>query len=91
MPEPDSSVIVNTSPLLYLHQVGYLELLQKLYKRVIVPEAVVQELEVGAKQGINVPKLKKLDWVSIQIVQSVSLIPTFIDLGKGEAEVIALG
>ena len=91
MPEPDYSVIVNTSPLLYLHQVGYLELLQKLYKRVIVPEAVVQELEVGAKQGINVPKLKKLDWVSIQIVQSVSLIPTFIDLGKGEAEVIALG
>ncbi len=91
MPEPESSVIVNTSPLLYLHQVGYLELLQKLYKSVIVPEAVVQELEIGAKQVINVPKLNKLDWVSIQIVQSVSLIPTFIDLGKGEAEVIALG
>lgn len=40
MPEPESCVIVNTSPLLYLHQVGYLELLQQLYKRIIVPAAV---------------------------------------------------
>jgi predicted nucleic acid-binding protein len=91
MPEPESCVIINTSPLLYLHQVGYLELLQQLYKMVIVPAAVVEELEVGAKQGINVPKIETLDWLSIQSVPSVSLIPTFIDLGKGEAEVIALG
>jgi predicted nucleic acid-binding protein len=89
MPEP--SVIVNTSPLLYLHQVGYLELLQNLYGMVIVPNAVVQELEVGARQGVNVPNINTLDWISIQSVQSISLIPTFIDLGKGEAEVIALG
>lgn len=89
MPEP--SVIVNTSPLLYLHQVGYLKLLQNLYGMIIVPNAVVQELEVGARQGVNVPKINTLDWISIQSVQSISLIPTFIDLGKGEAEVIALG
>ena len=89
MPEP--SVIVNTSPLLYLHQVGYLELLQNLYGMIIVPNAVVQELEVGARQGVNVPNINTLDWISIHSVQSISLIPTFIDLRKGEAEVIALG
>ncbi|WP_207765395.1 hypothetical protein [Cuspidothrix issatschenkoi] len=50
---PDSLVIVNTSPLLYLHQVGHLGLLQKLYGEVITPPAVIEELAVGKNQGIN--------------------------------------
>jgi predicted nucleic acid-binding protein len=88
---PESFILVNTSPLLYLHQIGYLEILKNLYKIITVPEAVVEELEVGARQGINVPNIKTLGWISLKSVQSVSLIPTFIDLDKGEAEVIALG
>lgn len=48
---PNSFVIVNTSPLLYLYQAGYLELLQNLYSQVLTPPAVVQELTVG-KIGI---------------------------------------
>jgi len=31
---PNSLVVVNTSPLLYLHQVGCLELLQNLYSEI---------------------------------------------------------
>ena len=34
---PDRLVISNTSPLLYLHQVGHLELLPRLYGQVQVP------------------------------------------------------
>jgi predicted nucleic acid-binding protein len=32
--------IVNTSPLFYLHRLGLLELLKKLYGHITVPEAV---------------------------------------------------
>ena len=88
---PDSLVIVNTSPLLYLHQVGYLELLQKLYGEVFTPPAVIEELAVGKNQGINVPDIHAIEWIYITPVKSISLIPAVIDLGQGEAEVLALG
>lgn len=88
---PNSPVVVNTSPLLYLHQVGCLELLQNLYSRILTPPAVIQELAVGKNQGINVPDINAIEWISITPVKSISLIPAVIDLGQGEAEVLALG
>jgi len=47
--------ISNTSPLLYLHAIGQLELLRLLYQNIVIPKAVQSELAVGALQGINVP------------------------------------
>ncbi|MDM3846641.1 MAG: DUF3368 domain-containing protein [Aphanizomenon gracile PMC649.10] len=88
---PNSPVVVNTSPLLYLYQVGCLELLQNLYTRILTPPAVIQELAVGKNQGINVPDINAIEWISITPVKSISLIPAVIDLGQGEAEVLALG
>ncbi len=49
---PETLVIVNTSPLLYLHQVDCLELLQQLYDTITVPPAVPQELETGKFNAI---------------------------------------
>ncbi len=43
MPE----TISNTSPLEYLYQCNLLELLPKLYGRVVVPEAVAAEIREG--------------------------------------------
>ena len=48
------AVTVDTSSLLYLHRVGLLELLPELYEPILVPEAVVRELE-AASQQISVP------------------------------------
>jgi predicted nucleic acid-binding protein len=88
---PNQLTIVNTSPLLYLHQIGQIDLLMKLYSQITVPIAVQQELEVGKAQGVNVPDLHDLDWVRVVSAISETLIPNVIDLGRGEAEVIALG
>lgn len=87
---PDRLAIVNTSPLLYLHQVGPLEILPQLYNRVIAPIAVEQGLAVGKASGIDVPELNPLDWLKVQVSNSAA-VPNVIDLGRGEAEVIALG
>jgi predicted nucleic acid-binding protein len=38
-------VVADTSPLNYLVQIGCQELLTALYDRVLVPEAVIEELE----------------------------------------------
>ncbi|MEM9088069.1 MAG: DUF3368 domain-containing protein [Cyanobacteria bacterium P01_F01_bin.53] len=88
---PNHSPVVNTSPLLYLHQVGQIELLPKLYGTVSTPGAVEAELAVGKEKGIDVPDLKRLDWLMICSVEPDSIVPNVIDLGRGEAEVIALG
>ncbi|MEO1400191.1 MAG: DUF3368 domain-containing protein [Cyanobacteria bacterium J06635_1] len=88
---PDSPTIINTSPLLYLHQVGELDVLPKLYSTVIAPSAVEQELAVGRAQGIDVPNLNLLNWLQIRSIRLTSTVPNVIDLGRGEAEVIALG
>ena len=88
---PESLIIVNTSPLLYLHQVGHLRLLSQIYGRITVPAAVQQELEVGKSQGIDTPNLRDFDWIQITSVTADTLVPNIIDLGRGEAEVIAIG
>jgi|SRR6185369_3325367 len=87
---PERLVISNTSPLLYLHQVGHLELLPRLYGQVQIPSAVREELRAGAELGIAVPDISKLEWLQIQPVRDTTLLPVVIDLGAGEAEAIAL-
>jgi predicted nucleic acid-binding protein len=88
---PDPSVIANTSPLLYLHQIDCLHILQTLYRSVIVPPAVREELSAGQQQGFDVPDVARLEWIQVGPVASAALVPAVVDLGRGEAEVLALG
>lgn len=44
-------VVSNTSPLLYLHQLGRIALLPALYSQVLVPASVVEELAAGRAAG----------------------------------------
>jgi uncharacterized protein len=53
MPE----VIVDTSPLQYLHQLGLLDLLPYFYEEILIPESVVQEIAAGRALGVALPEL----------------------------------
>jgi predicted nucleic acid-binding protein len=86
MPE----VIVNTSPLQYLYQTGLLELLPNYYRRVYVPEAVIDELERGRALGVSLPIVNHLSWVIVRKPQHPMLLPLASGLGAGESEVLAL-
>ncbi|MBE9158375.1 DUF3368 domain-containing protein [Nodosilinea sp. LEGE 06152] len=88
---PENPTFINTSPLLYLHQVGQLSILPKLYGTIIAPAAVEQELFIGRERGVDVPDLTDLNWLHIQTIESALTVPNIVDLGRGEAEVIALG
>ena len=83
-------VISNTSPLFYLHRLRQLELLQKLYGRIVIPEAVVAELQAGQAQGEDVPDIKQLVWIEVRAVRVPKLIRLLPDLGSGEAQALAL-
>lgn len=87
---PEREVVSNTSPLLYLHQVGQLDLLHRLYGQVVVPAAVRDELRVGAERGVSTPEVDQLRWLEVRTPAAITLLPMVIDLGAGEAEALAL-
>ena len=63
---PERIAVSNTSPLLYLHQVGSLDVLRELYGRIRIPSAVRVELQAGAGQGVAVPDVLALGWIDEQ-------------------------
>ncbi len=85
---PDSAIVIsNTTPLLYLHEIGMLELLRDIYGHVHTTRQVVEELSAG---GVDAPDMDDIPWIKIRetpIPPALKLVP---DLGAGEASVIAL-
>jgi len=65
--------------------------LRKLYDEIIIPNAVIEELAEGKKQGEDVPEINKYQWIKAKKIQVPSQIKLVPDLGKGESEVLALG
>jgi predicted nucleic acid-binding protein len=83
--------ICDTSPIQYLHQIGFLHLLAEFYTRIIAPLAVVDELERGRAIGVDLPDVRALPWLTILAPEGLDKVPTAADLGAGEKEVLALG
>ena len=86
MPE----VICNTSPLQYLHQIDQLSILPVLAGSVIVPPAVVAELDAGTARGLDLPEPEHLKWIKIQAPISGVAVSLITDLGPGESQVLML-
>ena len=53
-------VICNTTPLLYLHQLGLLHIIPAICENILIPPAVVIELNAGKEQGVDVPDVAKI-------------------------------
>lgn len=83
-------VICNTTPLLYLHQLGLLQIIPKICGNIIIPPAVVIELNAGKEQGVDVPDVAEYSWIQVKIPLSTSANSLICDLGEGETEVLLL-
>jgi predicted nucleic acid-binding protein len=79
-------IVVDTSVVQYLHQLGLLQLLERLWTRVVVPEAVVAELAEGRRRGIDLPDVSTIAWMEVR--RPATEWPA--DLGAGERQVMAL-
>ncbi len=86
MPE----VICNTSPLQYLHQIGQLSILPTLAESIIVPPAVLVELDAGIAKGLDLPQMENFKWVRIRAPISARAVSLITDLGPGESQVLML-
>lgn len=85
-----ASVICNSSPIQYLHQLGRLDILESVFGCVTIPEAVEREIEAGRVRGVFLPDLSNVPWVKVHPARLGNI--TFPNgLGEGEREVISLG
>ncbi|TAF08189.1 MAG: DUF3368 domain-containing protein [Nostocales cyanobacterium] len=85
-------IISDTSVITNLAAIGQLDLLQKLYNKIFIPQAVYQEL-TGI--DITVPgslEVQILTWFEVYQVKNQGLVTTLLDkqLDIGECEAITL-
>ncbi|MBI3775315.1 MAG: DUF3368 domain-containing protein [Gammaproteobacteria bacterium] len=84
------TIVGDSGPLIALAIIGQLELLPRLYRRVIIPQTVWHEITV---QGAGLPgalEVSRITWLDIQRVESQQLQSLAILVDRGEAEAIAL-
>jgi predicted nucleic acid-binding protein len=90
MPETES-IVINTGPLLALIAgYGDLSLLEKIYKRVLVPFEVCQEIEAGGTTAFGLKEFVQSDFMEKQAapLEIVQFLKNSLDMG--EASVIQL-
>ena len=84
-------VVSDASPLISLAVIGFLDVLRSLYGRVIIPEAVYQEITGGVPGLPGALAIQELPWIVSQPVQNDAIVRALQgELDHGEAEAIAL-
>ena len=84
-------VASNASPLAALSFIQQLDLLRELYKTLLVPEAVCQEVAVAGAGQPGRAAVLQADWIERCSVTNRQLVIALLqDLDPGEAEAIAL-
>jgi predicted nucleic acid-binding protein len=90
----DVKIVSNASPIINLSKINKLDLIEKLYQKIIIPEAVFKELIVKGHDKENIPAIRSLidnNIIDVQEVKSNALVRALErDLDPGESEAIAL-
>jgi uncharacterized protein len=85
------TVIVDATPLIYLAAIGRFHLLENLYRRIVIPSAVREEVVVQGSGRWGAAETAAATWIDCQAVSDpakIAAVPA--DLDAGEREVIAL-
>lgn len=85
-----SIAIADTSTLLFLHRVEVINVLEVLFDRVLVPDAVVSEILIAEHLGYSVPALRSYSWLVEVTPHKAPSEWLALDLGPGELGVMAM-
>lgn len=82
------AVVINASPLIALFRSGQADLLPRLFKRIVVPQAVWQEVVLDDWEDIAARELPQQTWPVREQVESSPRVAAWA-LGAGETAVLS--
>jgi predicted nucleic acid-binding protein len=83
-------VVINSSPLIVLFRSGQADLLPQLFRDIVVPESVYQEVLAGREDDAAKKALPQTSWINQKEVE-VSLPVAAWNLGNGESALCRIG
>jgi predicted nucleic acid-binding protein len=86
-------VISDTTPIISLIKIDRLKILEELYKKIIIPKAVYDELIINIDYQDEIDIIKRCTFIQIENVEenlSVVLLQRELKLDRGESEAIVL-
>jgi uncharacterized protein len=84
-------VVSNTSPILCLAITNHIDILEKLYPRIIIPTAVYEELTRIISKHQQLQFVKEYSWIEKWDIKDQPFAKSLmLELDEGEAEAIAL-
>ena len=83
-------VISNSSPLINFAALGRFTLLRELYGTIVIPDAVYHEVVVAGQGQPGAAEVEQADWITREAVTNPTVIAALHELGRGEAEAVAL-
>lgn len=83
-------VVSNTSPIINLACIGRLDILQKLFSEIHIPDSVYEEIVLDGVGKYGAFEVSKSNWIKRKKVNTNLTIALKLQLDKGEAEAIAL-
>lgn len=84
-------VVSNTSPIINLAAVGRLDLLRQLYKKIVIPQAVYDEITSSSQEKPGAKEVRNSPWIEKSKAKDQRLVNALIvEIDQGEAEAIVL-
>ena len=86
-------VVSDTTPLISFLKIGRMELLERLFGRVLIPQAVYDELTIDMRFEQEARQIEKSNFIEVKLVknpESVSILKRATGLDQGESEAIVL-
>jgi uncharacterized protein len=83
--------VCDTSPITNLAAIAHLDLLRRIYGKIIIPQAVYEELTDVGYPVPGTTEVKTLDWIEVGQVTDITQVARFRQsVDRGESEAIAL-
>jgi len=86
----ETTAIADSGPLIFLARINHLELLPRLFAKILVPPEVWNEVTVRGQGHPGAYEVSQTKWLTIQAPDPQLVKPLSILVDAGEAEAIAL-
>lgn len=86
-------VVSDTTPLISLLKINRLDLLEKLFGQVLIPQAVFDELTADERFKLEADQIKRKQFIKVKAVknpESANILKRATGLDQGESEAIIL-